>query len=93
MRAAEDADVIELDGSLETLQEELLELDDLLDVSEQRLDVLSRQKRLLFQRLQVALDQTVQILKNAGSARSDSSDPETVEVALDQTVQILKPRR
>ena len=63
MRAAEDADVIELDGSLETLQEELLELDDLLDVSEQRLDVLGRQKRLLLQRLQVALDQTVQILK------------------------------
>ena len=63
MRAAEDADVIELDGGFETLQEELLELDDFLDVSEQRLDVLGRQKRLLLQRLQVALDQTVQILK------------------------------
>ena len=63
MRAAEDADVIELDGGLETLQEELLELDDFLDVSEQRLDVLGRQKRLLLQRLQIALDQTVQILK------------------------------
>ena len=64
MRAAEDADVIELDGGLETLQEELLELDDFLDVSEQRLDVLGRQKRLLLQRLQVALNQTVEILNN-----------------------------
>ena len=51
-----------LDGLLEAVQKLLLELHDLLNVAEQPLDVLDRQERLLLQRLQVPLDQTVYVL-------------------------------
>ena len=65
MTFAEDVDaLLDVCCRLETLQEEFLELHDLLDVSEQTLHVVARQKRLLLQRLQVALNQTVEILNN-----------------------------
>jgi len=50
------------DGLLETVQELLLELDDLLDVAEEPFDVFAREERLGLERLQVPVDQTVDVL-------------------------------
>ena len=50
------------DSLLETVQKLFLELNDLLNVTEQPFNVLDRQERLLFQRLQIPVDQTVYVL-------------------------------
>ena len=70
-RVVEHADLrTEQDGLLETLQELVLEGDDLTDVAKQLLGVLPGEERLLLQGLQVALDKAVQVLGEGGDGGS-----------------------
>ena len=55
---------LQLDGLFQALEEHLLEGDNLLNISEELLNVFSGQEGLLFQGLQVPLDQTRQVLKD-----------------------------
>lgn len=54
---------LQIEGLLQVLQELALERHDLLDVAEERVDLRARQERLLLQRLQVVLQQVVQVLE------------------------------
>ena len=58
---------------LQTLQEEFLELNNFLDISEQTFDVVARKERFFLQWLQISLNQTVEVLKTTTTAARESA--------------------